>query len=86
MAGLIGGGGMSQGGSGGMGMPMGGMMIQMMPHCMKMAARQAPADQRQDTVVGLLAAMLEAGCETLEGDERAAVLDALQSRIAAMKT
>lgn len=86
MSQMMEGGDMPDAGSGGMTMPIGGMMSQMMPHCMKMVASQAPAEQRQEAIVELVAAMLEAGCETVDGDERAALLKKTQSRIDAMKT
>jgi hypothetical protein len=86
MSQMMGGGGMPDAGADGMAMPMGGMMTQMMPHCMKIAAKQAPAEQRQEAIVDLVAAMLEAGCETVDIDERSALLEKLQSRIEAMKT
>ena len=85
MSKMTGAGGMQEADASGAGMPMGGMMVKMMPHCMKMVAKQTPADKRQDALVDLLVAMLEAGCESMETDERTALLQALQSRIEAMK-
>ncbi len=86
MSETMGGGCMSPADGDGGGTPMCGMMIQMMPHCMKMAANQTPEEKRAETIVDLLATMLEAGCETLESDKRPPLLQALQSRIETMKT
>jgi hypothetical protein len=86
MSQMMGGGGMPDGGSGGMAMPMGGMMTQMMPHCMRMAASQAPAEQRPQANVDLVASMLDAGCETVDSDERSALLEKMQLRLETMKT
>lgn len=63
-----------------------GTMADMLPHCLTVAAKQVPADERTATVVHLLVALVESGCQTIESSERPALFHALKARLEALES
>jgi hypothetical protein len=61
--------------------PAGGMMAKMLPRCVGMFARQAPAENRVEVVVDLLSALVESAADVVGPDDRPALLQALKARL-----